>query len=183
MALPTRILPTSKYTLKERPPWCVLTSAHVEEAEKDETKKFINENQKNIALPRGMQQDPEKERTTWLHTNPEQKRITKALMRVIRYETEKRDTRHNDKGYAKLWEVVEKTKILHGLHGSKVVQTALKSQGRRGYRFKLKETTPGVFWIKTRNKESRYEKKQKEKRRQVSSSSFAETFQARGKGA
>ena len=183
MALPTRILPTSKYTLKERPPWCVLTSAHVEEAEKDETKKFINENQKNIALPRGMQQDPEKERTTWLHTNPEQKRITKALMRVIRYETEKRDTRHNDKGYAKLWEVVEKTKILHGLHGSKVVQTALKSQGRRGYRFKLKETAPGVFFIKTRHKESRYKKKQKEKRRQVSSSSFAETFQARGKGA
>ena len=168
MALPTRILPTQKYTLKVLPPWGVLTSTHDQQEEEDETR---------------MQQDQEKERTTWLHTNPEQKRITKALMRVIRYETEKRDIRRNDKGYVKLWEVVEKTKTLHGLHGSKVVQAALKSQGRRGYRFKLKETTPGVFLIKARNKESHYEEKQKQKKRQVSSSSFAETFEARGKGA
>ena len=168
MALPTPKLPTQKYTLKVLPPWGVLTSTHDhEEEEEDETKKLINENKKNIALPIGMRQDQEKERTTWLHTNPEQKRITKALMRGIRYETEKRDIRRNDKGYVKLWEVVEKTKTLHGLHGSKVVQTALKSQGRRGYRFKLKETTPGVFLIKARNKESHCEEKQKQKMRQV----------------
>ena len=100
------------------------------------------------------------ERTTRLHTNPEQRKITKALLSVIKCET---DIRRNDKGYVELWEVVEKTKTLHGLHGGKVVQAALKSQGRRGYRFKMKETTPGVFLIKARHEEGSSEEKQKQR--------------------
>ena len=171
------MLPTQKHKLKDLPPWGVLASILDQTEQEDEAKKFINGDQKSSALPIGMQHDKEKERATWLHTNPEQNRITKALMRVIRCETEKNDM-NDDKGYVKLWDVVEKTKTLHGLNGNKVVQAALKSQGRWGCRFKLKEKAPGVFLIKTRNKE-----KQKQKKTQDSRSSFAERFEARGKGA
>ena len=171
------MLPTQKHKLKDLPPWGVLASILDQTEQEDEAKKFINGDQKSSALPIGIQHDKDKERATWLHTNPEQNRITKALMRVIRCETEKNDM-NDDKGYVKLWDVVEKTKTLHGLNGNKVVQAALKSQGRWGYRFKLKEKAPGVFLIKTRNKE-----KQKQKKTQDSRSSFAERFEARGKGA
>ena len=107
MALPTRILPTQSHKLKDLPPWGVLASLLDHTEQEDEAKKFIHGNQKSNALPTGMQHDKDKKRATWLHRNPEQQRITKALMRVIRCETEKNDM-NNDKGYVKLWDVVDK---------------------------------------------------------------------------